>query len=130
MSPPWQIPWPLTMSERMRIVTLALPGPQASIDIPSWREAESPRHRASTARSARRCRASESRPGRDSLIASLTSREARRALPGERGNAFRVVVRIPELALEVALEVELPGQCRRRGRVHRLARAHEAARRR
>ncbi len=54
--PPWQMPWPLTMSERTRIVTIARPGPQDSIDMPSWRDAESPRHKASTARSAARWR--------------------------------------------------------------------------
>jgi hypothetical protein len=65
-SPPWQIPWPLTMSGPIRIVTVARPGPQDSIDMPSRRDAESPRHRASTARSATRCLASGSGTARSS----------------------------------------------------------------
>src|SRR5688572_5729462 len=117
------------MSGRIRIVTVACPGPQDSIAMPSCRDAESPRHNASVARSAWRWRSAPDFFG-SRFIARLPTRESRRALFRERRDALRVVFRVTELALEVALAVELLDERCRRPRIHGLAGAHEATRRR
>ncbi len=52
--PPWQIPWPLTMSARTVIATRTLPGAASSNSMPSARDAVSPAYNASAAALARR----------------------------------------------------------------------------
>ena len=61
--PPWQTPWPLTMSARTRITTRAHPGRTASMRMPSACEARSRAYSAAAACSARRCAASRSGAG-------------------------------------------------------------------
>src|SRR5688572_18226884 len=107
------------MSARTGIETVARPGPQDSIFIPSCFDAASPLQSAWTARSAVCCGSLTLMPGK-----------ARHTLRRERRNAFLVVSGHAQLALEIALAVELLGERRRGCRPHRLARAHQRPRRR
>jgi len=55
IKPPWQMSWPLIMSSRTDIVSVALPGPTATTWIPSARVARSSRQIASRTASATAC---------------------------------------------------------------------------
>ena len=61
---------------------------------------------------------------------ALAAGELRRALLGERGDAFGIVLRAAQLALEIALLVELLLERTAPGFVDRLLGARETARRR
>src|ERR1700751_3193948 len=93
------------MSARTRMTTRAPPGRTAAMHIPSAWLARSRSKSAAAARSAR-CWASVSLM----LTPASAAREARRALLAEGRDPFRVVGAAAELALIVALDVELLAQ--------------------
>src|SRR5262249_17942949 len=126
--PPWQTPWPFTMSARTFMSTRAPPGCTAARRMPSICEAPSRANSAAAARSARRWRPAASLCP---LIASPSAAaEARRALLAEGGHALRIISAASQLALQVPLDVELLGQCATPALVERLLGAGQAARRR
>src|SRR5256884_5524632 len=104
------------MSARTVIATRAQPARMPVIRMPSVCEARSRAKSAAGGCSARRCAASAASAGSFISVAShcaASSRrtsapgEARRALFGERRDPFRIVGAVPELALVVALHVQL-----------------------
>src|SRR5215831_11323995 len=128
--PPWQRPWPFTMSARTRITTCAHPGRTPARRMPSACEARSRSYSAAAARSAR-CWAVSSAGWPATLMAysSVSSTgEARCALLGEGGHPFGIVGAAAELALVVTLDVELLPQGPAETFVNRLLGARESTR--
>src|SRR4029077_12375742 len=104
------------MSARTGIISCAKPGRTMVRRIPSACEARSRSNMAAAARSASSCASSAARvsvmglaPGECGGTGSVTA-ETRRALGGKGGDALGVVLRAAELALVVALDVELCGE--------------------
>src|SRR5438132_4438118 len=115
MKPPWQIAWPLSMSARTVIVSSAYPGPIAAICMPIACDARSRENMPAATRSASDCASCGVAAGWCSPMTRrgwfpLTAAESRRALGGESGDAFPVIGAATQLALQIALEVELRRQ--------------------
>src|SRR5579862_6250322 len=127
-SPPWHRAWPLSMSGRTRITTVAAPGRTSVRRMPSACEARSQRNSSAAASSARRC-GSAGVAGGSCMMSFLNSAsgELRRALRGERRHALGVVSAVTEFALVVALHVQLLRQRAAEALVDRLLGARQSA---
>src|SRR6266404_2287758 len=123
--PPWQTPWPLSMSARTVMTTRAHPGRTPVMRMPSACEARSSSNSRAAARSARRCPASTASGG--TPMARSATREARRALLGEGCDPFRVIHAVTELALVVALDIQLLRQRAAQTLVDRLLGVRQSA---
>src|SRR5450631_399986 len=108
-TPPWQIPWPLTMSARTVMATRTHPGATSSNSMPSARDAVSFAYSASAAVRALR-RASAVASSCDVFTRS-SPKKIRRPFAGEGRDTFRIVRGPPKFALHVPLDIEL---CRER----------------
>src|SRR3977135_675851 len=116
------------MSARTFMATRAQPGGTRVSRRPSPWEARSRANSPAAARSARRC---ASLPGSDAEpMAPSVSAEARRALRGEGCPPFRVVRAVAELALVVALDIQLLRQRTAQPLVNGLLGSREPAGRR
>src|SRR6267142_3015781 len=116
------------MSTRTVMATRAQPGRTPVMRMPSPWEARSRANSPAAARSARRC---ASLPGSDAEpMAPSVSAEARRALLGEGCHPFRVVRAVAELALVVALDIQLLRQRTAQPLVNGLLGSRESAGRR
>src|SRR5256714_2146649 len=112
------------MSARTVMTTRAHPGRTPVIRMPSACEARSRSNRAAAARSARRC---APLPVSGGTSMALASREARRALFREGGDPFGVIHAVAELALVVALDIQLLRQRASQSLVDRLLGSREPA---
>ena len=115
MKPPWQVAWPLSMSRAHAHRHLGVAGADAARCVmPIACDARSRAYIARRHALGERLRRPLASPRTASSRTSSSPAEPRRALGHESGDAFAIVVASPELALHVALEIELRlrGRCR------------------
>src|SRR5260221_425680 len=103
-TPPWQIPWPLTMSARTVMATRTHPGAASSNSMPNARDAVSPAYNASAAARARR---HASAVASSCAVFISTPQKIRCSFARESRDTFGIVRRPPKFALQVPLDVEL-----------------------
>src|SRR6266853_1183497 len=113
------------MSARTVMATRAHPGRTPVMRMPSACEARSRSNSPAAARSARRCAGSTASGG--TPMARSATREARRALLGEGRDPFGVIHAVTELALVVALDIQLLRQRATQPLVNRLLGARQSA---
>src|SRR6202047_5008424 len=115
------------MSARTVMTTRAQPGRTPVIRMPRACEARSRSNRAAAARSARRCAPLTVSGGTPMARGPSAASEARRALLGEGRDPFGVIDAVAELALVVALDVQLLRQRTSQPLVNRLLGSREPA---
>src|ERR1019366_4789600 len=120
MKPPWQMSWPLSMSSRTVIVSVAVPTPTCAMLMPRPREARS---------AANMCAPTTAGSELDAPLIASSIAEDRRPLGHEGGNAFEIVVRSAEHALQIRFVAESSGEIEALRRIDRGTCGDQGARR-